>query len=68
MGTKHYYRQDKDNVIKLPTRWLAPESMQDYVFSEKSDVVSEQLQPCHYSLMYQNFKLSLLFFCSGHMV
>ena len=41
MGTKHYFRQDMDDTIKLPTRWLAPESMQDYVFSEKSDVVSE---------------------------
>ena len=38
--TKEYFRQDKCSHIKLPLRWLAPESMDDYVFSERSDVVS----------------------------
>lgn len=41
VGTKHYFRQDKDEIVKLPLRWLAPESIHDFVFSEKSDVVSE---------------------------
>lgn len=39
VGIKQYYRQDKFAVVKLPFRWLAPESLEDYVFSEKSDVV-----------------------------
>ena len=39
VGTKEYFRQDKDSAIKLPIKWLAPESMEDYMFSEKSDVV-----------------------------
>lgn len=42
-GTKHYFRQDKDVMVKLPMRWLAPESLQDFLFSEKSDVVSISL-------------------------
>ena len=37
---KEYFRQDKDNVIKLPIKWLALESINDGVFSEKSDVVN----------------------------
>ena len=39
IGTKQYYRQDKFTDVKLPTRWLAPESLEDCVFSQKSDVV-----------------------------
>ena len=41
IGSKEYFRQDKSSVIKLPIKWLAPESMEDYVFSEESDVVSQ---------------------------
>ncbi len=38
--SKEYFRQGNDNAIKLPMKWLAPESINDGVFSEKSDVVS----------------------------
>ena len=38
--TKEYFRQDRDAIIMLPIKWLALESINEGVFSEKSDVVS----------------------------
>ena len=35
-----YFRQDKSgSSVKLPFKWMAPESLQEGVFSQKSDVV-----------------------------
>ena len=39
--TQNYFRQDKiQTEVKLPVRWMAPESIEDLVFTEKTDVVS----------------------------
>ena len=37
--TTGYFRQGKDDHIKLPFKWMAPESMTDSMFNEKTDVV-----------------------------
>ena len=51
LGAKNYFRQDKDTMIKLPMRWLAPESIHSFLFSEKSDVVSSCTFACELAIM-----------------
>ena len=40
-GSKDYYRQDVDeaNGALLPVKWMAMESLEQGVFTEKTDVV-----------------------------
>ena len=37
---KMYFREDKKSGVKLPYKWMALESLQDGLFSEKTDVVT----------------------------
>lgn len=43
--SKNYFRQDQSAGIKLPIKWMAPESLTDGIFSEKTDVVSTMPHP-----------------------
>ena len=40
---KNYFRQSSDNVVKLPLKWMAPESIKLGMFSENSNVVSAHM-------------------------
>ena len=43
--TANYYRWKKgDTSMKFPIRWMSPESTQDGIFTEKSDVVSTSIE------------------------
>ena len=37
--TTGYFRQGQEAGVKLPYKWMPPESLQDGLFTEKSDVV-----------------------------
>ena len=51
---KMYFRQEKTDSVKLPIKWMAVESIEDGVFSEKSDVVSQS------ALQFYPSKISII--------
>ena len=50
--SKDYFRQQEEGV-KLPFKWMSPESLVDGMFSEKTDVVCvNDFCPCHASNLH----------------
>ena len=40
--SKTYFRQETRATVKLPVKWMALESLQEGIFSEKTDVVKSR--------------------------
>ena len=60
---RNYFRQESaEKAVKLPVKWMAPESLSDGHFSEKSDVVCEAVY-----LKWLNVLGMFPRACSGHM-
>ena len=47
MYSSAYVRTAVGGGVRLPVKWMAPESIQDGIFSEKTDVV------CYYASIYR---------------
>ena len=39
-----YFRQQMSSGVKLPIKWMAIESIEDGIFTEKTDIVRETIQ------------------------
>ena len=37
--TSGYFRQNKEYAVRLPFKWMPPESLKDAIFTSQSDVV-----------------------------
>ena len=38
--TSGYFRQNKEDSVRLPFKWMPPESLRDAILTSQSDVVS----------------------------
>ena len=62
-----YFRQNDRSNVKVPYKWMALESLNDAIFTEKTDVVSQQCMVDQYGLIstpgkFQNF-LCIYWYC-----
>ena len=59
---KDYYASSDKGKRKMPIKWMALESLEDYVFTIKSDVVSDVCHcVLHYSITWTPFQIHVPF-------
>ena len=66
-GTKYFrmVNSETGNEEKVPIRWMAPESIENDIYNQSSDVVSIYSYICHYTrCIIETF----IYLCSGHLV
>ena len=63
MYEKRYFRQARDDDVKLPIKWMALESVENAIFSEKTDVVRNMA----YAKFVVFVTCELQFLASGHL-
>ena len=54
-STKDYFRLSQSEATKLPVKWMAPESLNYGIFSEKTDVVCLLMQKYINTVNLPNF-------------
>ena len=60
--TSGYFRQNKEDAVRLPFKWMPPESLKDAIFTSQSDVVKIFLYYNDYFIVSNslNWKMSAL--------
>ena len=60
--SRNYYRQGReDGVVKLPVKWMSPESLNDGVFTEKTDVVHYNIHSWQLRDMLMSYVLDIIY-------